>query len=186
MSKSIRAIALLLALVVVFAGCSGTENATLEEMPEWVTQKPQNENAMYGSGTGTAPSLQTAIEKSKMRAQGDIASSIEAQFQSMTEDFREDVGSEELSQFTQAQRRVVDQVLRGAQAEDQKVLREGEEYRVYTLMEMPVGEAAEEFLSQLQTNEEAYTRFRKSEAFERMEEAVEEYEKSQNQSQNQD
>jgi quinol monooxygenase YgiN len=170
---------LLLAVAIVVAGCGGS-GAALEDMPEWVVEKPESENAMYGSGTGSASGLQTAIDKSKMRAQGDIASSIEAQFQSMTEDFREEVGDEELSQFTQTQRQVVDQVLRGVQAEDQKVIKEDDGYRVYTLMRMPVGAAADEFLSQLQTNEEAYTRFRKSEAFKRMQEAVDEYEESRN------
>ncbi|WP_263835164.1 hypothetical protein [Salinibacter sp.] len=145
-----------------------------------MAQKPSSENALYGAGTGSASSLQTAIEKSKMRAQGDIASSIEAQFNSMTRDFREDVSGEELSQFTQAQEQIVSQVLRGVQSEDQRVLKEDGEYRVYTLMQMPIGQAAEQFLSRLQTDEEMYTRFRSSEAFEEMRKRVEEYEESQN------
>lgn len=171
---------LFVAVSVAIAGCGGSQ-ATLEDMPEWVTDKPDSQSAMFGAGTGKASGLQTAIEKSEMRAQGDIASSIEAQFNSMTKDFREDVNGEERSQFTQAQERIVSQVLRGVQSEEQKVIREGGNYRVYTLMRMPIGQAAGEFLSQLQTNEEMYTRFRSSEAFKEMRERVEEYEESQSQ-----
>ncbi len=171
--------AFLLAFALAASGCGGS-GAALENTPEWMAQKPSSENALYGAGTGSASSLQTAIEKSKMRAQGDIASSIEAQFNSMTRDFREDVSGEELSQFTQAQEQIVSQVLRGVQSEDQRVLKEDGEYRVYTLMQMPIGQAAEQFLSRLQTDEEMYTRFRSSEAFEEMRKRVEEYEESQN------
>jgi hypothetical protein len=180
MRRSITKIAILLVLAtsLLVAGCGGS-GATLEDMPEWVAEKPTSESAMFGAGTGKASTLQTAIQKSKMRAQGDIASSMEAQFNSMTKDFREEVGGEELSQFTQAQERIVSQVLRGVQTEEQKVMRENGNYRVYTLMRMPIGQAAGKFLSQLQANEEAYTRFRQSEAFEEMRRRVEEYEKSQ-------
>lgn len=171
--------AFLLAFALAASGCGGS-GAALENTPEWMAQKPSSENALYGAGTGSASSLQTAIEKSKMRAQGDIASSIEARFNSMTRDFREDVSGEELSQFTQAQEQIVSQVLRGVQSEDQRVLKEDGEYRVYTLMQMPIGQAAEQFLSRLQTDEEMYTRFRSSEAFEEMRKRVEEYEESQN------
>lgn len=180
MRRSITKIAVLLVLAasLLVAGCGGSE-ATLEDMPGWVSEKPTSESALFGAGTGKASTLQTAIQKSKMRAQGDIASSMEAQFNSMTKDFREEVGDEELSQFTQAQEQIVSQVLRGVQTEDQKVLRENGNYRVYTLMRMPIGQAAGKFLSQLQANEEAYTRFRQSEAFEEMRRRVEEYEESQ-------
>lgn len=180
MRNSITKIAalLLLAASLLVAGCGGS-GAALEDTPEWMAEKPSSEQAVYGAGTGSASTLQTAIEKSKMRAQGDIASSIEAQFNSMTKDFREDVGGEELSQFTQAQEQIVSQMLRGVQSEDQKIMEEDEGYRVYTLMEMPIGKAAEQFLSQLQTSEEMYTRFRSSEAFEEMRKRVEEYESQQ-------
>ncbi len=180
MRRSITKIAILLVLAtsLLVAGCGGS-GATLEDMPEWVAEKPTSESALFGAGTGKASTLQTAIQKSKMRAQGDIASSMEAQFNSMTKDFREEVDGEELSQFTQAQERIVSQVLRGVQTEEQKVMRENGNYRVYTLMRMPIGQAAGKFLSQLQANGEAYTRFRESEAFEEMRRRVEEYEKSQ-------
>ena len=169
---------LLLATSLLVAGCGGS-GAALENTPDWMAEKPSSENAIYGVGTGSASTLQTAIEKSKMRAQGDIATSIETQFNSMTKDFREEVGDEELSQFTQAQEQIVSQVLRGVRSEEQEIMKENGDYRVYTLMQMPIGQAAEQFLSQLQTNEEMYTRFRSSEAFEEMRKRVEEYEESQ-------
>lgn len=179
MPTSVRIVTtVLLTLGTVLAGCGGS-GAALEDVPDWVTDKPDSDQTMYGAGTGAASSLQTAIDKSKMRARGDIASSIEAQLLGMTKDFREEVSGEERAQFTQTREQVVSQVLRGTAAEEQEIVREDGKYRAYTLMRMPIGPAAREFLSQLEKSEELYTRFRSSEAFEEMRKRVEEYESKQ-------
>lgn len=170
--------------------CGGSDEAAtddaIEEMPEWMANTPQEENYIFGTASATSRNMQTAIDKAETQARGDIASQVETKFQSLTKQFQEEVGSggnsEYLEQFTQAQKEVVNQVLNGTRSRDQKVVTEEGVYRAYILMEMPIGKASQELLSKLQQNEEMYTRFRQSQAFEELQKEVENYEQSQKQS----
>jgi len=163
-------------------GCSGPETApeeTIEEMPDWMTEKPETESYLFGTGTAVSEGMQTALDKAKVRARGDLASTLEVRFQGLTEDFQEEVGEEYLNQFTQAQRTIVNQFLVGTEARETELTQEGGRYRAYALMEMPIGKASQELMSKLQQNEELYTRFRASEAFDRLQDQIEKYEKAQ-------
>ncbi len=177
---------------VVFGivACGGSDEAAtddaIEEMPEWMANPPEESNYLFGTASATSRNMQTAIDKAETQARGNIASQVETKFQSLTKQFQEEVGtggdSEYLEQFTQAQKEVVNQVLNGTTSRDRKVVTEEGVYRAYILMEMPIGKASQELLSKLQQNEEMYTRFRQSQAFEELEEEVEQYEESQQQS----
>ncbi len=176
-----RLFAILAIPVLAFGlvGCGGAEEAaetTVEEAPSWMTETPSEEDYVFGAGTGVSGSYQMAIDKAETRAREDLASTLEVQVQSMTEDFQEEVGDEYLNQFTQTTRTVVNQTLQGTQARETKVLEEEGRFRAYALMEMPIGKAGKELLSKMKGSEELYTRFRKSEAFDRLQEAIENYE----------
>lgn len=175
-SRSFAALLLSAVLVpLLLVGCGGS-GAALDEVPEWMTNPPEQENALLGAGTGVSRTLQTATEKAETRARSDIASSMEVELQGLTKDFREEVDGESLNQFTQVQKEVVSQVLRGVSVREEKVIKEDGRYRAYVLMEMPIGPAARSFLSKLRENEELYTRFRASEAFKELQKEVERYE----------
>jgi len=165
----------LLAIAGMISACGGP-GATLDEMPEWMAEKPESEQYLLGTGTAVSDGLQTALEKAETRARGDIASTVEVRFQGLTKDFQEEVGDEYLEQFTQAQKEVVSQFLRGTQARERMVLEDEGRYRAYVLMEMPIGQASKQLLSKLKQNEALYTRFRASEAFQELQNAVEKYE----------
>lgn len=168
-------VATLLAVAGLLSACSGP-GATLDNMPEWMTEQPESEKYLLGTGAAVSEGLQTALEKAETRARGDIASTVEVRFQGLTKDFQEEVSGDYLQQFVQAQKEVVNQFLRGTQARERKVLEEDDQYRAYVLMEMPIGQAGKQLLSKLQQDEALYTRFRASEAFEELQEAVKKYE----------
>lgn len=176
-------------LVFGLAACGGSDEAAtddaIEEMPEWMVNTPEDPNYIFGTASATSRNMQTAIDQAETQARGNIASQVETKFQSMTKQFQEEVGtgedSEYLEQFTQAQKEVVNQVLTGTTTRDRKVVTEDGVYRSYILMEMPIGKASQELMSKLQQNEEMYTRFRQSQAFDELEEEVEQYEESQQQ-----
>ena len=178
---SVRQRIVLYVAIVVIAGlgsaCSGAEQ-TLEDMPEWMAEKPDAAQHILGTGTGMSTGLQTALEKASARAREDIASTIEIRFQGLTKDFQEEVGDEYLSQFVQAQKEITDQFLRGTQVRKRTVHEENGRYRAYVLMEMPIGQASQELMSKLKQNEDLYTRFRASEAFEELRRAVSQYEQA--------
>ncbi|MFB6248024.1 MAG: LPP20 family lipoprotein [Salinibacter sp.] len=167
-------------LVLLLAGglvsACGGPGATLDDMPDWMAEKPESEQYLFGTATAVSDGLQTALKKAETRARGDIASTVEVRFQGLTKDFQEEAGDEYLEQFTQAQKEVVSQFLRGTQVRQQKVLEEDGRFRAYVLMEMPIGQASKQLLSKLKQNEALYTRFRASEAFQELQNAVEKYE----------
>jgi hypothetical protein len=178
-SVPLQRLALLLILAVLpvaLAGCAGSGQA-IDEMPDWMTAKPTSDQYLYGAGTATSRGFQTALDKAELRAREDIASTVQSELQSLSRDFRQEVGDQGLSQFTQAQQEVVSEVLRGVTAEDTKVVEQNDRYRTYALVRMPVGEARKELLQKL-SQEEAYTRLRKTEAFQQLEEEVKKYEES--------
>ncbi len=165
----------ILLLCAGLLGCGGT-GATLDDMPDWMTDKPDSAESLLGTGTAVSDGMQTALRKAKTRARGDIASTVEVRFESLTKDFQEEVSGEYLQQFTQAQKEVTSQFLMGTTARDQALMEEGGQYRAYVLMEMPIGQASKELLSKLRANEELYERFRASEAFDELKTEVERYE----------
>ena len=176
-TRSLRFVSPILVLCLFwFAGCGGADEAaenTIDQTPSWMTDKPSEENYVFGSGTGVSKSYRMAIEKAETRAREDLASTLEVEVRSLTEDFQEEVEGEYLNQFTQATRTVVDQTLKGTQARETEIVEESGRFRGYALMEMPVGKAGKKLLSKIAESEELYTRFRKSEAFDRLEKAIE-------------
>lgn len=183
-------VALATLVLLLLAGCGGSQEATnqrqsdgpptVEGAPRWMTQKPEMQNYMFGAGTGVSPSYQLALDMAESRARQDIGESIEAELRSMTEDFQEQIGGEYMNQFTSTTRTVVDRTLRGTRSRDTQVRKTTEGgYRAFVLMEYPIGPAAEEFIQKLRSNDELYTRFRKSQAFQRMQDAIDRYEENQ-------
>jgi ribosome-associated translation inhibitor RaiA len=177
-------------VLVLFVACGSSSETTdinpdaseeaIENMPDWMTNPPEDPNHLFATATSTSRSMQTAIDKAETSARGDIATSIQTKFSSLTKQFQEEVGtgsdSELLSQFTQAQKEVVSQVLNGSSVRERDVVTDQGIYRAYVLMEMPIGKAASELMSRLQQNQDMYTRFRSSQAFEELEKEVEKYE----------
>lgn len=176
---------LALAVVAVgLIGCSGSDGVAtdeaVEEMPQWMADVPEDPSYLFGTATSTSQKMQTAIDKAQTQARGEVAGQLETEFQGLTRQFEEEVGEDQdavfLEQFTQVQQEVVSQTMTGAAPRERAVTTEDGLYRAYVLVELPIGQAAQELMSQLEQNEEAYTRFRQSQAFEELREEVERYE----------
>lgn len=169
---------------VALAGCGGSEEVEGgEEVPEWYLNTPDDPNYVYAANTATSQRMQVAIDKATTGARGDLAASLETKIESMTKSFTEEVGDDLRQQYTEAQKEITSKVLKGTSAKEKKILKQDNgTYRAYVLMELPVGKAAQEFLAKLNSmnkEDEMYTRFRSSQAFKEMKEAVDEYEKEQ-------
>lgn len=179
----------LFALLIVASGCgsSGPTNLnpspsddSVANVPDWFVAPPEDASAVFGTGTATSRSLQTAVDKASTTARGDIASGLATRFQGLSKQFEEEIGvgadSEMLQQFTQAQKEVVSEVLRGASTRKRDIQNDRGVYRAYVLMGMPIGRAAAELLRKIQSNKALHTRFRSTQAFEELEEEVRDYE----------
>lgn len=79
-------------------------------------------------------------------------------------------------QFTQAQKQIVSQQLIGSRVYKTWPKDQGGLYRVYVLMELPIGPANQALLNHIKNNQNMYTRFRAKPAYEELEEEVKKYE----------
>lgn len=168
-------------LAVSLIACGGKENVTEEEeMPEWFINPPDDPNYVFSAQSATSRKMQLALDKAVTGARGEIANRLETRVEGMTKSFTEEVNDDMRQQYTQTQKTVTSQILRGTSPRQREIYeKDNGSYQAFVLMELPVGKAAKELLSKLQQNEEMYTRFRASEAFEEMNKAVEDYEKDQ-------
>lgn len=181
---SVRSLLVLLVGAFLVASCSSSKEGTSQEsgrdMPTWFIEKrPMDPHHIFASATATAPRLRLASSKAASRARGDIAATMETRFEGLTKQFREEVGqgpnAESVSQFTQAYQTVVSRTINGAEVVKRDVRRENGEYRAYVLMRMPIGEAQETLLKQIQAQETTYSSFQSSDVYESLQEDVNGY-----------
>lgn len=163
-------------LVFGLTACGGSEAVTEQDcVPGWYTNPPETSFYVRAPQAATSGNMQVALDKAKTGARGDIASRLETEVEGMTQTFTEDLAEEELrNEFIETQKTATSRVLRGTEPEDTKVCREEDgTYRAFVLMEMPIGEAAKEFNAMLKQDEDLYSRFQGSEAFQELTEAIE-------------
>jgi hypothetical protein len=175
-----------LLVVLLIAGCGGSNKkikapkAAQMKVPEWYVDPPANDNQLVGVATATSLDLQTAVDKAKQDGRTEIARQMDIRISGMSKRFVEETGlnddAELLGMFTQVSRSVVSDSLTGSQVAKQELLREGDGYRAYVMMAMPIGEANAKLVQKIKAQERLYTRFRASEAFEELDALVQEYE----------
>lgn len=164
-------------------GCGGgpDANTVVDDagVPDWFLSPPEDPNYWYQPATGQSKDLQTAIDKAMSSARGELATRTEAQVTRLYKDFTEEVGTAEASNlrqlYTDVTEGIADQALHGSRAAKTHYVREGVTYRAFVLAEMPIGAAEEELLSRLSREEELYTEFKATKAFDELEDRVEEY-----------
>ncbi len=174
----------LLGSLILLASCASTPKApktTEVDVPSWYSNAPSDPNYLFVAATARSQDLQHAVNTAKAEARVGIARDMRVKIQAMFKRFREETGIGEDAEFltmeTDVSKSIVSETLVGTKARTQKILREGTLYRVYVLMEFPIGAANAEMLAKIKENERMYTRFRASEAFKELEEEVEKYEK---------
>lgn len=168
-----RHTSLLLVVALIVAGCS-------PEIPDWFEDPPEDPNWIFASTVATSAQQQTAVDKAQASARGDIAEQLRAKYEGVARQFVEEIGMSEDSQmynqFVEASQTTVSETLVGTVPKEREIQREDGQYRAYVLMAMPIGQASNNLMSKLQQREEVYARFRATEAYDLLEEEVEELE----------
>lgn len=166
-------------VILLIAGC-GSSRETVRSAPDWYLDLPEDPNYIFAAVTSTSRDMQVAVDKAQADGRNEIAQQLELRMSGLTKRFQEEVGldedSELLEQFTNVYKAVVDQVLHGTRPSQREILEEGNTFRAYVLMEMPIGQANQALMQRIRQNENMYTRFRASEAFEELEKEIERYE----------
>ena len=118
-----------------------------------------------------------AVDKSMTGARAEIARQLELRISDLQKKFAEEVGQGEnstfLSQMTQATKTVVSTTLTGSTLKEKKILKDGNLWRAYVLVQYPLGAANKSLVEQIKKNNELYTRFRSSQSFEELDKEVE-------------
>ena len=171
---------LFLVSLLLLAGCSSNKNLLKTEsgdIPDWYLTPPQDPNFLFAVNSSTSQDMQMAVDKSMTGARAEIARQLELRISDLQKKFAEEVGQGEnstfLSQMTQATKTVVSTTLTGSTLKEKKILKDGNLWRAYVLVQYPLGAANKSLVEQIKKNNELYTRFRSSQSFEELDKEVE-------------
>lgn len=165
-------------------GCGGSQplqSAGTGDIPEWYTTVPQDPNYMFAPNSQTSQDMQLAVDKATEAARTDIGRQLEVKIEGLQKRFAEETGTgtdaQLLQMFTQAEKTIVSTTLQGSKVRSQKIVKDGDLWRAYVLVEYPIGAANEALMQQIKNNNQMYTRFRASQAFKELQDEVDKYEK---------
>jgi hypothetical protein len=165
-------------------GCT-TPSKTMQgvsegEIPEWYTKRPVSTEYLYEPATAVSQDLQLGVEKATMTARTGLARQVETKVSSLQKSFMEETGTgtdaQLLQQFSTATKNVVNTTLVGTRAKQQEQFKEGDMWRVYVLMEYPLGAANSLLMQAIRGNAELLTRYQGEKAFQALEQEVQKYE----------
>ncbi len=175
----------LVALVLV--GCGGGASEPLQktdtgDVPEWYAMPPTDPNYLHAVNTSTSKDMQTAVDKATQAARTEIGRQVEVKINGLQKRFTEETGigddAQLLDQFTQASKTIVSTSLSGSKEKQKKIVKDGNNWRAYVLVEYPLGAAQEALREQIKKNEQLYTKFRASQTYKELDDEVQKYEQS--------
>lgn len=183
MKSNIYAITFLITISIMLSACSSSKSLSDTDtgnIPDWYLTPPTSDDYIYAPATATSQDMELAVNKGETEARGKIGRQMEVKVNSMQKKFEEEVGETEssqlLQQFTQVTKTVVSTELTGSTVKEKEILQDGDNWRVYVLMQYPIGDAQKAFLTNISKNKELYTRYRSTEAFKELDEDVKKYE----------
>ena len=157
------------------------------DVPNWfmMTPEPDDEYAVYATGEATSRRMNIAMQKATQQARANLGQSINAKVQSLIESMVEEAGMGENVQITEfyseTSKSVSNETLSGATVVKKYPYQMSSGgYRVYVLMGLkkaPFDNAASQaIVSKVKENQEEamYAAFKKTQAFNRLDEALDE------------
>lgn len=114
----------------------------VDAVPDWFVDVPKKDNVIYAVGDGVSGSLSGAIGNARANAFEGICQSAGGRVRSQTKVYRQDTERSSVSVTTTAIRNICPDVdVTGANVEKRSVIRDGDRYRAFVLVALPVGEA---------------------------------------------
>jgi hypothetical protein len=114
----------------------------IDNVPEWFIDVPKKDNVIFAVGDGVSGSLSGAIGNARANAFEGICQAAGGKVRSQTKVFRQDTETSSTSVTTTAIRSLCPDVdVTGAVVEKRQVIRDGNRFRAYVLVALPMGEA---------------------------------------------
>lgn len=148
------------------------------DTPEWFMITPEEDDEyIYATGEATSRRLNIAVQKASQQARMNLGQQISTKVQSLIESMTQEAGMDENTQITEfyseTARSVSNETLNGA-----TVLKKypyqlsSGGYRAYVLMGLKKNAFNNATISTIKNEEAMYAEFKKTQAFQRMEESV--------------
>lgn len=171
----------------MFMGCSSSKQVAdnSSDLPSWYTSPPSSDSEyIYAIGEATSSRRSMARKQAMQNGRAQLALKLQAEVSAMQKNFAEETASGANSNysevFTDVSKSVAKQTLRGVDVDRSKFYNRDNKHEVLLLVRLPVGEAAETLNQALENtmskDEELYTKFKASKAFEDMKKSIEEME----------
>lgn len=172
------------ALMVLFViqACSPSPGRQVQQQiddtPSWFLSPPADtDEYLYATGSFTSSRRNIAQTRAMLQANTNMAVKLGTVIENLQEDFFEEITSGERSNysdaFTNATRQITNQELVGlTQDRVQFVSRADGQFEAFVLARIPVGAARSALENALSNDEEMYVRFQRSNAFQRMDDAL--------------
>ncbi|MBI2429441.1 MAG: hypothetical protein HYV29_11730 [Ignavibacteriales bacterium] len=168
---------------LLLIGCGGSQplpQTDTGDVPEWYSNVPGDPNYLYAVNTSTSKDMQLAVDKALQAARTEVGRQVEVKINALQKRFQEETGigddAQLLDQFTAASKTVVSTSLSGSKEKQKKIVKDGNNWRAYVLIEYPLGAAQEALREQIKKNEQLYTRFRASQTYKELDDEVQKYE----------
>ena len=181
MKKSLFCIACLITAILL-AGCSSTpESKAKAQRPLFNDFQEMSTEILESGGiavvgVGESKSLELALNKAKTRGRVELAQMLETKIEALQKDFIEETGLAEnaqiLAQFSSTAQAITSQQIQGSVAKELKYEIINDTVTAYALMELD----PKLVMNQLEKEEELYTRFRATKAFESLDAEIKDYE----------
>jgi hypothetical protein len=183
--KAIMKLAILAIAAVTLVGCASNPSTTAPVAaatpapavaavaprpstgaPEWFVRLPaSSETMVYGAGTAVSTDEQMAYDKARLFAERKLVEQAHAVITTQTRTFQNDTGTDLQTRFETVTRKNAQGQIVGVQQVDSQATFDGRQYKVYVLIQLPLGEANTQKAAQnrAQSQREAELRARRAE-----------------------
>jgi len=143
----------------------------IDEMPEWYTNIPKDEDAVYAVGTAVTPDLQLAVDIAVLSAKTTLADRVDSRIRSQMKMFKTKLGATDFdsrvqNNFEQVTRNLIaDADVAGYTIKENVIVQNGTQYRAYVLLEYKNAVANAVIKTRIQQNEVLLDKLRETKAF---------------------
>lgn len=150
----------------------------IDEMPDWYTDIPQKDDAVYAVGTSVTPDLQLSVDIATLSAKTTLADRIDSKLRSQLKTFKSKLGANDydnrlLHEFEQATVNLIaDADVAGYSVKESSIVQHGTQYRAYVLLEYTDSEAAKIIRNRVARDEMLLSKLVATNAWQELDEKV--------------
>lgn len=151
--------------------------SSADETPTWFVTPPTDEYSIYSAGTATSADLQFAVDKAVLGAKRSLADRVNSKLSSKLKEFISESGGAENPQVLAESEKVTSNLitevnLAGYDVTQKKIAPVGTQYRVWVLLQYPLGNANRILVDQVNKNSQLQGKLKASKAFQELEQDI--------------